>query len=205
MNLLNVTASWFTGIDLVDRKLFFIVNRQWSNSYFDAVLPYLRESNIWVPLYLFFIAFVLINYGGKGWWWILGAICTAALSDMVSSSLIKGNVFRLRPCQNPEIAHQLRFLVNYCPRSSSFTSSHATNHFAFAMFVVATLKQYTHPWLNLLFLWAGVICYAQVYVGVHYPIDVFCGAILGCLLGAFTARLYNKFAVLNPLSPKIPE
>jgi membrane-associated phospholipid phosphatase len=202
MNILQVTPEWFKGIDLIDRKLFFIVNKQWSNPFFDGLLPYLRESGIWVPLYLFFIVFALVNFGKKGWWWILGAICTAALSDMVSSSLIKGNIMRLRPCQNLEIAHQLRFLVNYCPRSSSFTSSHATNHFAFAMFVVATMKQFTSPWLNLLFVWAASICYAQVYVGVHYPLDVTSGAILGCLLGAMTAKIYNKFAGVNVLLTK---
>jgi membrane-associated phospholipid phosphatase len=205
MNLLQAAAPWFNGIDLVDRKLFFVVNKQWANPFFDKVLPYMRESNIWIPLYLFFVVFVLVNYGKSGWWWILGAVCTAALSDMVSSSLVKENIIRLRPCRNPEIAHQLRILVNYCPGSSSFTSSHATNHFAFAMFVVATLKQYTTPWLRLLFVWAAVICYAQVYVGVHYPLDVACGALLGCGLGAVTARLYNNFAGVSHLSPKVSE
>jgi membrane-associated phospholipid phosphatase len=203
MIILQANSSWLHTIDLLDRKLFFIINQQWSNNFLDAVLPYWREANIWVPLYLFFIVFVLLNFGKKGWWWILAAIGTTALSDIISSGIIKGNIMRLRPCQNYEIAHQIRFLVNYCPQSSSFTSSHATNHFAFAMFVVATLKKHTSAWMYALFVWAGIVCYAQVYVGVHYPIDVLSGGLLGCLLGLFAANSFNKFAGFNRLSTKI--
>ena len=42
------------------------------------------------------------------------------------------------------------------------------------------------------FLWAGLIIYAQVYVGVHYPLDVLCGAIFGFLIGMLTAYIWNK-------------
>jgi len=54
------------------------------------------------------------------------------------------------------------------------------------------LKKIVGPWAWLLFLWAASICYAQVYVGVHYPLDVICGSLVGLLIGYITATVFNK-------------
>jgi undecaprenyl-diphosphatase len=202
MFFLQTANNWFSGIDGVDRKLFFFVNNGLANNFFDTVMPFLRESNFWIPLYLFLLVFILVNFGYRGWLWILFAVCTAALCDLVSSHLIKEHIFRLRPCQNPELANQIRILANYCPRSSSFTSSHATNHFGLAMFIVVTLSAYTKPWIRLFFVWAAVICFAQVYIGVHYPLDVVSGGLLGCGLGYIIAVFFNNYAGLVSLQNK---
>jgi undecaprenyl-diphosphatase len=85
----------------------------------------------------------------------------------------------------------VRFLLSYKPQSSSFTSSHATNHFALAAFFYFTLKKYFNKWGLLFFCWAFMICYAQVYVGVHYPFDVICGGIIGFSIGYGFARFFN--------------
>ncbi len=173
-----------------------------TNDFLDAAMPVIRESYTWAPLYLFMLVFAAVNFGRRGWLWMLFAICTAALGDLVSSTLIKHHIFRLRPCQNPDFAGQIRVLVNYCPHSSSFTSSHATNHFAIAMFFVLTLRPFTSAWINLFFAWAAVICFAQVYVGVHYPFDVFSGAVLGCAIGYIIALFFNNYAGLVSLQNK---
>jgi undecaprenyl-diphosphatase len=165
-----------------DHWLFGKINQQWTNSFFDNLLPYLRQSEIWLPFYLFLLVFATINFGKSGWWWSFAVIMTAIMSDLVSSSLVKQFIFRYRPCRDPLMSDQVRVLVNYCPTSSSFTSSHACNHFAMAVFIFLTLKQ-TSKWWGLLFLWAFAISYAQIYVGVHYPLDVACGIILGCIIG----------------------
>ena len=99
---------------------------------------------------------------------------------------------RVRPCRDLSVAQQIRFFVVYCPGSSSFTSSHATSHFAQAMFFFLTLKSVAGKWAWLFFAWAFSIAYTQVYVGVHYPFDVFCGALLGCGIGFLIARLYTR-------------
>jgi len=125
-------------------------------------------------------------------WWALFFICLAACCDLVSSKLIKENIMRARPCRHPEIADHVRFLVNYCPQSSSFTSSHATNHFGMATFIYFTLRSYTSNWLALFFLWAAMIAYAQVYVGVHFPLDVTSGAVLGIFIGYLMSVIFNK-------------
>ena len=176
----------------LDHQLFFAINGKWSNAFFDSFLPYTRESLIWLPLYLFLLVFIWMNFGKQGLWWALFFICLAACCDLVSSKLIKENIMRARPCRHPEIASHVRFLVNYCPESSSFTSSHATNHFGMATFIYFTLRSYTSKWLALIFLWAAMIAYAQVYVGVHFPLDVTSGAILGIFIGYLMSVIFNK-------------
>jgi membrane-associated phospholipid phosphatase len=202
MFFLQTNGYWFTGIDAYEKKLFFLVNNGTANSFFDLVMPFIRESYTWAPLYLFILVFAVANFGNRGLLWILFFICTAALCDLVSSHLIKEHIFRLRPCQNPALAHQIRILANYCPRSSGFTSSHATNHFGMAIFMVTTLRAYTSAWINLFFVWAAIICFAQVYVGVHYPTDVISGGLLGCLLGYIIAVFFNNYAGLVSLQNK---
>jgi len=83
----------------------------------------------------------------------------------------------------------VRLLV-HCGRAYSFTSSHAANHFAIAVFISLTLGL-LYSWIKWpLLLWAGSIAYGQVYVGVHYPLDVIVGSLVGIIIGYLVAKLY---------------
>lgn len=174
-----------------DRELFNKLNGQWTNSFFDTVLPYTRNANIWAPLYLFFIVFALLNFRRSGFYWVIGALVTVATTDLISSWGIKELIFRLRPCADESLAGHVRFLVQYCPKSSSFISSHASNHFAMAAFIFFTLKNFIGKWLSLVFVWAFLVSYAQVYVGVHFPLDVICGSIVGLFIGISWSSIFN--------------
>jgi undecaprenyl-diphosphatase len=79
-----------------------------------------------------------------------------------------------------------------CGNAYSFTSSHATNHFAIATFLSLTLGKRFKKIKWPLLTWAGMICLAQVYVGVHFPLDVFCGAILGMIIGWLWSFVFNN-------------
>ena len=175
-----------------DYAMFKKVNGEWHNSFFDGLFITIRESYLWIPFYFFLIIFAAINFKKNGWYWILFFLLTAMMSDIISSSIIKELVPRLRPCRDPFIADTMRFLVKYCPGSSSFTSSHAVNHFAAAMFIFTTFKNRLGNWWAVIFIWAALISYAQVYVGVHFPLDVFCGAIAGLIIGYLPAKIFNK-------------
>lgn len=174
-----------------DKHLFHLINSKWHNSFFDGLMPLVRNANIWLPLYLFLLVFALLNIKKSGWF-ILFILCTVALTDTLSSHIIKNHIFRLRPCQDPDLIGSIRVLASYCPQSSSFTSSHAANHFGLATFASITLYQYAGKWIYLTYLWAFLIIYAQVYVGVHYPFDVFCGALVGVMAGLLTSWIYQK-------------
>ncbi len=190
MNFLERIVHW-------DQSLFFKINTVWTNPVFDLVFPFIRESIIWIPLYLFLFVFIWINFGIKGLYWSVALICTASLCDIVSSHLIKEAFLRFRPCRDPVIGGDVRFLVKYCPMSSSFISSHATTHFGVAMFIHATLKKFTASWTGLFFAWAGFISYAQVYVGVHFPGDVLAGTLVGLGIGVLISKIFNKYVGLN--------
>ena len=176
-----------------DRELLKLINVGTNNPVFDLVMPFLRQASFWLPLYLFLILFGVINYKQTGWWWVLFACLTGMLTNFVSSDIIKENIYRLRPCNDPSLSH---WLINsmgiHTPKSSSFTSSHAANHFGLAMFLFMTLRASIGKWVWLGFVWAGAIVYAQMYVGVHYPLDILGGAIVGVVLGGLMGYLFNR-------------
>lgn len=174
----------------VDHYLMLKINRDWQSPLFDHVSLFIREASFWAPVYVFLLLFITLNFGKQGIWWALALIGLIALSDILSSHVIKELLYRPRPCRDAEMAGKIRFLAKTCGLNGSFTSSHATNHFAIAMFVFQTLRRSTKLWA-LGFIWAGAISYAQVYVGVHYPIDVIGGAVLGAGLGYVAASLFN--------------
>ncbi len=182
----------FTNLLNWDRWLFTKINHDWTNTFLDNVFPLWREAITWVPLYIFLLAFVLINFGNKAWPWIIGLLITVALTDQISSHLLKPLVNRPRPCHDALLVDNIRLLLGYCSDSKSFTSSHATNHFGVAFFVYRTLRPYFKKWSYLFFFWAATISYGQVYIGVHYPIDIICGALLGSGIGYFTSYYFNK-------------
>ena len=123
---------------------------------------------------------------------ILFAVLTVVLTDQISSSFIKPFFERPRPCRDPILMNQIRMLLNGCSGGYSFTSSHATNHFGFAVYIYLTLGNIIGKWKYAFLVWAAVIAYGQVYVGVHYPLDIICGALLGTTIGFMTAYFHNK-------------
>ena len=181
----------------IDQYLFKVINIDFHNSFFDTILPLVRSPQLSMPLYLFLIVYAFTNFKKNKWMWLLFLGCLPILTDFISSDIIKENFFRLRPCNDPLMSDKIRFLLSYKPQSSSFTSSHATNHFALAAYFYFTLKKYFKNLSILFFIWDFMICYAQVYVGVHYPLDVICGAIIGILIGKFTFALHEKFNTLK--------
>ena len=176
----------------LDKELFKLINGRWHNSLFDAIMPFLRNLNFWVPLYLFLLVYAIFNFKKNTFWWIFFAAGTVIIANFISSDIIKENFFRLRPCNDPRLADTVRVLVTYRPQSSSFVSSHATNHFAMAAFFYFTLSRFMGKWALLFFVWAFLICYAQAYVGVHFPLDLISGGLIGFVFGYLSARSFNK-------------
>jgi membrane-associated phospholipid phosphatase len=175
----------------IDKYLFLKINQGSRNSFFDTVMPFIREPNFWSPLYLFLVVFVFINFGKKAFWWLLGGIITFTYTELISSHILKPLIARPRPCMDSEFSAKVRLLANYCGSNGSFTSSHAANHFGLAMFFFITLKHLAPTYSYLFFVWATLICFAQIYIGVHYPTDVIGGAALGMLIGWLTGNFYN--------------
>lgn len=175
-----------------DQSLFISINSEWTNPVFDVVLPIMRNSFIWYPVYLFLLIFVLLNFKARGLWWAVFFLSTVALTDMTGTYVFKHVFERLRPCSDPEFFTHVRLLLKQCAGGYSFTSNHAANHFGMATFFFITFRHLfkTGAWIAL--CWAAAICYSQVYVGVHYPLDVLVGAMLGLAFGITTGTFFNK-------------
>lgn len=175
-----------------DQWLFHLINGQLHNSLFDAIMPYWRNKYFWIPVYVFLISFLLINWKKRGLIILLFGILAVGAADLTSSKVIKPLIERVRPCNNPFLQQEVRELVR-CGSGYSFTSSHATNHFAlgYFLFMVFGIRFRRGKWLLL--LWAATIAYGQVYVGVHYPLDVFTGSVLGALIGGLCYEVMEGF------------
>ena len=175
-----------------DAFIFQGINSGLGNPVFDALLPWCREKWFWMPLYVFIVAFSVLNFGRRGWIIVLGLVLAAGLADFTSSTLIKKNVQRLRPCNNPEMVQTLELRAP-CGSGYSFTSSHAANHFAAAVFLIGVFGG-VFRWLRpVALVWAGIIAFSQVYVGVHYPGDVLIGALLGSAIGWWTWTTWQRW------------
>jgi membrane-associated phospholipid phosphatase len=171
-----------------DHTLFRWINYEWSNGFFDIFLVWIRHPLFWAPLYVFTIAFLLLNFKQKGYYYLLFLILTFGTADLLSSRIFKPLFKRLRPCNDDmiDVVERVRCGVGY-----SFTSSHAANHFALATFVIFTLGMMFPKIRIYLWLWAILISIAQVYVGVHFPLDVISGGVMGITVGGFWAMIYK--------------
>jgi membrane-associated phospholipid phosphatase len=181
----------------LDRKFFFFINQGLRNPVFDFLLPYMRNSITWIPLYLALLYFIPLKFKMKGWYWIALAGLQVALTDLVNSRIIKHIIMRPRPCNDVALKDQVHLLLKSCPISSGFPSSHAVNHVAFAAFFFFTLRKPLGNKVAWIFLWAFLICFAQIYVGVHYPLDILGGTILGFMVGWSFARIFNDYFPLG--------
>ncbi len=187
-----LSNGFWQQVEKWDQWLFIQFNSKLTNPVFDVILPYFRDSVFWAPLYIFILVFIILNYGKKGWWWSVLFLCTVAIADMVGARIFKEGFERLRPCQDPDFFMNVRLLLKHCSGSFSFTSNHAANHFGIATFISVTFYSTFGRWIYLTYLWAFFVSYAQVYVGVHYPLDILGGAALGTLAGVFTASVFNN-------------
>ncbi len=143
-----------------------------------------------IPLYLFLLYFTYKHNGIKKT--IIAVLFVAAFIAVTdqTSNLFKYGFKRLRPCHNENISHLIRLVGNRCGGLYAFFSAHAANAVAVAVFFGLLLKSYSKYLFLILVLWAFLVAYSRVYIGVHFPLDV----ITGMLFGAFYATIfYNLF------------
>jgi undecaprenyl-diphosphatase len=187
----------WTSLEKADKALFELINGHWTNAYFDVFMPWMRTSEHWFFFYLALISFVFYRWGWKAWKWLVSVAITVGLSDQISSFFFKPFIHRLRPCADPSMLTHVKLLLGACPTNFSFTSSHAANHFSLAIFIFMSLQPLFKKYSYLFFVWAGIISYAQIYVGVHYPLDILAGCLVGLTVGYLGASLYLKWQARN--------
>lgn len=157
----------------------------WINSHHTTALDWTMWtlSQHWSWAVVIVLAFVLLTLRQepRRWWLVaIGVVLCFLLADQ-GSVLIKDTVCRLRPCHALE---DVRMFRTHCGGQYGFVSSHAANAFAVALFFVLRYwKRMKRQWpLLLLIVWALATSYSRAYLGKHYPGDLVCGAILGCII-----------------------
>jgi membrane-associated phospholipid phosphatase len=165
-----------------DRQLFHFINSGLSCAFFDWLMPMMRNPKFWIPLYVFIIGFCVWRYKKQGLIIVAALLLAVGFADYTSASIVKPNVHRLRPCRDLVTSATVISRVP-CGTGYSFPSTHATDHFAIAIFLGALFFKRWKWILPATMFWAAIICFAQVYVGVHFPVDVTIGAIYGGLVG----------------------
>jgi undecaprenyl-diphosphatase len=184
----------------IDRNVFLWVNAKASSPSIDWLFMALREAAVWIPLYLFMLYWIIRWHKKFAWQFILFTLLVFAVTDYSSASLLKPLFLRLRPCADPSLEGLMRSLVG-CGGRYGMPSTHASNHFGMASFWYFTiLWMHSRKWVWL-WVWAFLICYAQVYVGKHYPGDVLIGAILGTVVGLLFALLFRRWLLKVPAAP----
>ena len=140
---------------------------------------------LWIPLYLVFLFLVIRQYKWKTFLVIFLAALMILVSDQVAN-LAKVTFERLRPSNEPGLP--VHIVNAYKGGLYGFYSSHASNTFAIAVFLIVLLvKRFKWIWWITL-PWALLMSYTRIYLGVHFPGDILMGIVMGCLIGYFFGR-----------------
>ena len=186
----------FEKIEKLDKDLLLFINSL-NTPFLDDLMWQVSHQLIWIPLFVFFMftAYRLFTLKSLLFFGIGVGLCFL-LADRISVMAFKEVFLRYRPTHNLEIKDQIHTYLksngeHYYGGQYGFVSSHAANFFALATYLFMTLKN-TSKWWLLLFVWALLIAYSRVYLGVHYPLDVFFGGLLGLTIG------FSVYKVLKP-------
>ena len=164
-----------------DTELFLFLNNLGSESW-DGLWRFITEKYSSIPLYALLLYLIYRSIGWKGTLVIMVAAALMITATDQLANAFKYGVERPRPCRVEELKGLMRFAADGCGRFGFF-SAHAASSMAAAVFLGLILKPTFRYLPFLLLLWAVVIAYSRIYLGVHYPLDIVVGMFFGGIIG----------------------
>ncbi|MRH98924.1 phosphatase PAP2 family protein [Kriegella sp. EG-1] len=183
----------------LDKELFLFLNSL-GNSNWDEFWVFVTNKLHSIPLYLVLLVLTYKQYGIRKTLFVLLAVAFMILCVDQLANLFKYGIKRLRPCFDSDVNLSMRQVLDSCVHRGQFGyfSAHAANSFAVATFFSFILSTNKVTIVSLLIIWAGLVAYSRIYIGVHFPLDVFTGIFIGVLFGWMYAKLLRLFfAKLN--------
>lgn len=171
-----------------DTELFVYLNSLGSETW-DGLWLVITNKWTFVPLYALIL---FLFYRKFGWKSLLVLVVVVALmitfTDQITN-IFKRGFERFRPCACDEIKDHIRFIADRCSSNRSFFSGHAANSMAAAVFGGLIFRPVYKNAIFLLLFWAFLVAYSRIYVGVHFPLDIFCGMVFGAISGFIFFKL----------------
>ena len=191
----------------IDTQILLAING-WHAPWADTLMWIISAKETWIPLYLLLIGLLVWRYRKPSptsvKWLQKVPACVVMIvviglavgaADFIASGILKDLVARPRPTRVPELEGVLHLVNGYKSGRYGFVSSHAANTMAVALL-------FSLIWRNKiatcgLMLWVAANCYSRMYLGVHYPMDIIGGLVVGCLVGWLMYELLLLLGV-NP-------
>ena len=187
----------FEEILKLDSKLFLFLNNLGTTK-FDAFWLSLSkiEANILMYLFLILLFFHIKKLSPK-FLYIFYLLFVIALMITITdqgANFFKDSFQRLRPCYNESISDSLRLVKENCGGKYGFFSAHASNSFSLAIFFGLLFKNRIRYMIIITTVYASLISYSRIYLGVHFPIDIIVGSSFGIFVGFIIySFVYLKF------------
>ena len=176
-------------IILEDKQAMIFLNNLGSST-FDPFWILVSEKWFWIPLYVIFLYFLYKNFNKKSLFYILLFVALGITASDQIANIFKIVSERLRPCHDPSLEGLLREVK--CGGKFGFYSAHSSNSFFVATYLTMLLGKKIKQLPYFLFVWAAIVAYSRVYLGMHFPGDIIVGAIMGILLALFFGTLAKK-------------
>lgn len=171
-----------------DKDLFLFLNGLGTPTW-DGFWMFMTKTRNSFPLYVLLLYLSYKNFGWKRTGIILVSVALLITCTDQLSNFFKYGVGRLRPCHDSEISGIMRLVKSYCGGKFGYFSAHAANSFGPATFFMVLFCGKVRYMGFFLMIWACLVAYSRIYIGVHFPLDVLTGAIVGLLFGWLFAKL----------------
>lgn len=186
-------------LESIDELILLAING-WRSVWMDEVMWIISGKSTWFPLYIALLVLVYFTVTTKRnflYFFIIGALSIGA-ADAIANFGFKHTIKRYRPSHHLELSEKLHYYTQengeeYRGGQYGFVSGHATNSFAIAIFFGLFFLKKSKRWIFFgMLLWAMLISYSRMYLGVHYPSDILGGAILGSMIALLAHTLFMR-------------